>query len=295
MDFDKVLKPAAASVEQRLKAIIASQRLGGHAPERLIAAMEHALLGGGKRFRPLLVIETVKLLGGPADLALDAAAAIECLHCYSLVHDDLPAMDDDKLRRGRPTVHIAFDEATAILAGDALQTLAFAVLAESPAEPAIAIELLRGLARASGALGMAGGQQLDMAAETRTLSLAEITILQALKTGSLIAFSVDAGAIIGNANTVDRAALRAYAEALGRAFQISDDLLDKIGDPSKTGKATGKDAAAGKATFVSLLGENGARAELAKVEADAIEALAGFGSKADNLRAGARFVSQRMG
>ena len=295
MNFEQTLKFAAAAVEARLAEILAAQRRGGRGPERLIAAMEHALLGGGKRFRPLLVMETATLFDAPAEPALQAAAAVECLHCYSLVHDDLPAMDDDALRRGRPTVHIAFDEATAILAGDALQTLAFEVLGGVSAEPAIVLELVQGLAVASGARGMAGGQQLDMAAETQQLLLAEIKTLQAMKTGALIAFSVDAGAVLGRAKPDERASLRRYAEALGLAFQISDDLLDKTGDPAKTGKATGKDAGAGKATFVSLLGEAGARAELAKAEAEAIAALQGFGAKADGLRAAAKFVSKRTG
>ena len=295
MNFEQALKFAAAAVEARLAEILAAQRRGGRGPERLIAAMEHALLGGGKRFRPLLVMETATLFDAPAEPALQAAAAVECLHCYSLVHDDLPAMDDDALRRGRPTVHIAFDEATAILAGDALQTLAFEVLGGVSAEPAIVLELVQGLAVALGARGMAGGQQLDMAAETQQLLLAEIKTLQAMKTGALIAFSVDAGAVLGRAKPDERASLRRYAEALGLAFQISDDLLDKTGDPAKTGKATGKDAGAGKATFVSLLGEAGARAELAKAEAEAIAALQGFGAKADGLRAAAKFVSKRTG
>ncbi|MEZ5909622.1 MAG: polyprenyl synthetase family protein [Hyphomicrobiaceae bacterium] len=268
----------------------------GQPPERLVAAMRHAVLGSGKRFRPFLVLESAALMGVPVEDALDTAAAVELLHCYSLVHDDLPAMDDDDLRRGRPTVHRAFDEATAILAGDGLLTLAFEVLAGEAARrgPEIVVALVAGLARAAGVGGMVGGQQLDLDAEAqRGLGLGDIYRIQALKTGALIRFSAEAGAILAAGGADDRAALGTYGEALGLAFQISDDLLDVEGDAAAVGKATGKDAAVGKATYVSLLGVGGARHVLSDVTDEALAALDRFGSRADVLRAAVRFVAER--
>jgi farnesyl diphosphate synthase len=245
---------------------------------------------GGKRLRGFLVMEGAALHDVPSAVSVDAAAAIEALHAYSLVHDDLPSMDDDDLRRGRPTVHRAWDEATAVLAGDALQTLAFE-LALAHREPDIARDLARSLAQAAGAAGMVLGQAEDIAAETASpLSLPEIEGLQARKTGALIRWSAEAGARLARANT---APLSAYAAALGVAFQIADDLLDATGDADRAGKAVGKDAAAGKATFVSHLGVEGARARARDLVDEACAALSPYGSRADVMRAAARFVVDR--
>nr|WP_248310357.1 farnesyl diphosphate synthase [Bosea sp. 117] len=269
---------------------------------RLAAAMRHATLGGGKRLRPFLLVESAALFGVAMEEALPAAAALECVHCYSLVHDDLPAMDDDDLRRGQPTVHRAFDEATAILAGDALLTLAFDLLArpEAHPDPAVRVALVAGLARASGASGMVGGQMLDLAAEGRfdaegrtERDAAAIAELQALKTGALLRFACEGGARLGGASAAERAALDAYASAIGRAFQIADDLLDVEGEAEAVGKAVGKDAAAGKATFVGLLGIAGARAELARLIGAAESALRPFGTRATLLAEAARFIAER--
>ena len=262
-------------------------------------ALGHATLGGGKRFRPFLVVETAALFGLSENQALDTAAAVECIHCYSLAHDDLPAMDNDTTRRGLPTVWRAFDEWTAILAGDALLTLAFEILAapEAHSNPEVRLALISGLAKAAGANGMVGGQALDLEAEklarTAPLSLAEIQHLQGLKTGALIRFSCEAGAILGEAQADARAAMLSYGTLLGLAFQIADDLLDAEGDAETVGKAVSKDAAAGKATLVSLMGLEPAKAELQRVEEAAIATLAPFGSKAETLIEAARFVANR--
>ena len=287
MTFPDRLKADAALVQARL-----DQALTGLADQPVIDAMRYAVQGG-KRLRAFLVLESARMLGVEEARALPVAAAVEALHAYSLVHDDLPAMDDDDLRRGQPTVHVKWDEATAILAGDALQTLAFGLLADSAIGQAeTRIALVSGLARASGAEGMVLGQALDIAAETagRSLTLAEITELQAGKTGALIGFSAEAGAILAR---TDPAPLRAYAAALGLAFQIADDILDVIGDAATAGKRVGKDEQAGKATFVSLLGLDGARARAAALVAEAEAALAPYGSSAGNLIAAARFSISR--
>jgi farnesyl diphosphate synthase len=257
--------------------------------------MRYATLGGGKRFRPVLVIEAAALFGVPRPEALNTAAAVECIHCYSLVHDDLPAMDDDDLRRGRPTVHKAFDEATAILAGDALLTIAFEILSqpETHPDPAIRTELVLGLARSSGWCGMVGGQMLDLEAEEIRQDMNGIRRMQTLKTGALIEHSVDAGAILGRASPAEREALRAYARAIGLAFQVGDDLLDAEGSAERVGKATGKDAGAGKATFVSLLGASRAREKLRSLGSDAVNALKPFGRRAAILEEAAHFVIHR--
>jgi farnesyl diphosphate synthase len=258
----------------------------------VVHAMRYALRGG-KRLRGFLVMESARMLKVPCVRALPVAAAVECLHAYSLVHDDLPAMDDDALRRGQPTCHVKWDEATAILAGDALQTLAFELLTDPEIGPAeVRIALVRALAEASGAGGMVLGQALDMAAEVAAapLTLADITRLQAGKTGALIRFSAGAGAILAGENP---APLHAYAAAMGLAFQIADDILDVTGDAAKAGKTLGKDAAAGKATFVSLLGLEGARARAAALVAEAENHLAPYGPAAANLIAAARFVMAR--
>lgn len=299
MDFAQRLACNAAKVEQRLARLLDAGAEGNVArSERLAAAMRHAVLGGGKRFRPFLVIESAALFGLTADDALNTAAALELLHCYSLVHDDLPAMDDDDLRRGLPTVHKAFDEWTAILAGDALLTLTFEVLSHpgTHADPAVRAELLLKLARAAGSSGMVGGQALDLEAGKLGRAFAspeEIQSMQAMKTGALIRFAAEAGAILAGATQAERKALSAYGAALGFAFQVADDLLDAEGEAETVGKATAKDARDRKATLISLIGIDEARKRLADVEAEAVEALAPFGARADMLREAARFVSRR--
>jgi farnesyl diphosphate synthase len=300
--FPNQLASIAAEIEAVLKQLLDDRPLEGEIsrPGRLAAAMRHAALDGGKRLRPFLLVETASIFDAPRRGALMAGAALELVHCYSLVHDDLPAMDDDDLRRGRPTVHRAFDEATAILVGDSLLTLAFDVMARSQVhdDPAVRIALVFELARASGLGGMAGGQMLDLAAEgrfeaKRTLGENEIATLQAMKTGALIRFACRAGAILGQAENKALASVDRYGIALGQAFQIADDLLDVEGDAKTLGKAAGKDAAAGKATLVAALGVDGARARLRELVTAADDAVAPFGAKADTLRAAARFVAER--
>ncbi len=264
--------------------------LAFHSEVPVVHAMRYALQGG-KRLRALLVLESARLHGIHDPDAMPAAAAVEALHAYSLVHDDLPCMDDDDLRRGQPTVHVKWDDATAVLAGDALQTLAFELCCD-PILGARRIDLVTALAKASGAEGMVLGQALDIAAETASapLTLEEIARLQAGKTGALITFAATAGAILAGADTRP---LEDYARALGLAFQIADDILDVAGDPAKAGKKLGKDAAAGKATFVSLLGLQGAKQRAHDLVADAERALLPYGPKADTLRDAARFVISR--
>jgi farnesyl diphosphate synthase len=270
-------------------------------PARLLDAMRYVALGGGKRFRPFLVVECASLFGVARDHALQAGAALECVHCYSLAHDDLPAMDDDDLRRGHPTAHKAFDEATAILAGDGLLTLAFDILARTETHPdaEVRLKLISALARAAGLGGMVGGQMLDLAAEGRfapsppKLGEQNVKTLQAMKTGALLRFGCVAGAILGKAGAAQWSALDRYGSTLGEAFQIADDLLDLEGDPATVGKATGKDAAANKATLVGVLGVAPAKRRLEALVIEAEEALAPFGSAADVLKAAARFVATR--
>lgn len=276
-------------VQERVQAAL-DDALAGDPDLPVIQAMRYALRGG-KRLRAFLVLESARLHDIPEDEAMPAAAAVEALHAYSLVHDDLPCMDDDDLRRGQPTVHVKWDEATAVLAGDALQTLAFELCCD-PVLGARRIDLVAALAQAAGARGMVLGQALDIAAESaaRPLDIDQITRLQAAKTGALIEFSARAGAILAGA---DDRPLRDYAGAIGLAFQIADDLLDVQGDPAKAGKKLGKDAAAGKATFVSLLGVDGARRRAEGLVERAIAALAPYGQRADNLREAARFVISR--
>jgi farnesyl diphosphate synthase len=301
-NFAARLTAVAAETEALLDRLLGDRPVAGEVarPPRLLAAMRHAVLGGGKRLRPFLLVETATLFGTARDGALLAGAALECLHCYSLVHDDLPAMDNDDLRRGRPTVHKAFDEATAILAGDALLTIAFDILARADVhpDPAVRIALVLELARAAGIGGMAGGQMIDLAAEgrfegKRALRESEIATLQAMKTGALIRFACRAGAILGQADANARAGLDRYGAAIGQAFQIADDLLDVEGDTATIGKAAHKDAAAGKATLVAALGVSGARARLIALVVEADAALAPFGAEADTLRAAARFIAER--
>lgn len=262
---------------------------------RVHEAMRYAVFNGGKRLRPFLVLETAKLFNVSESAALSVAAAIEMVHCYSLVHDDLPAMDDDDLRRGQPTCHKKFDEATAILAGDALLTKAFEVLAlsRSHSDPAVRCELVWELAVASGGHGMVGGQMMDLWAENHQLDVSGITRLQQLKTGKLIDFSCQAGGILGKASRQVRQALRAYAHDLGLAFQITDDLLDVEGSLEEVGKAVQKDANAGKATFVSLLGVERARAQAEMLAEQACRHLDPFQEKAELLREVARYVVTR--
>lgn len=270
-------------------------KVGEGREARLVEAMRYATLGGGKRVRPFLVVAGARLFTVAESCALRVAAAIEMVHCYSLVHDDLPAMDDDELRRGQPTCHVRYDEATAILAGDALLTRAFEVLAEPAThpDPQVRCQLALALAKASGAEGMVGGQMLDLMAEQDKLDMPEITRLQRMKTGALIAFSCEAGAMLGKAAEPARQALRAYAHDLGLAFQIADDLLDVEGTSEEVGKRTGKDAAAGKATFVSLLGVERARAQAEMLADQACRHLEIFEKKADYLRDLAKFVVRR--
>jgi farnesyl diphosphate synthase len=301
--FARRLGEVARDTEALLDGLLAAQPMDGERarPARLLDAMRHASLGGGKRLRPFLVVESAALFEVSRRSAMLAGAALECVHCYSLVHDDLPAMDNDDLRRGRPTIHKAFDEATAILAGDGLLTLAFDILCrpETHADPEVRLELVATLSRAAGLGGMVGGQMLDLAAEGRfdgappNLGEADVKILQAMKTGSLLRFGCLAGAILGKSSRSQRAALERYGSALGEAFQIADDLLDLEGDSATVGKATRKDAAARKATLVSVLGPTAARRRLEHLVADAQAALGPFGGSADVLRAAARFVATR--
>jgi len=300
--FTRRLSTVAAEAETALERLLGSGMVPGEIarPERLMAAMRHSVLGGGKRLRPFLVVESAALFGVTGDGPLLAGCALECLHCYSLVHDDLPSMDNDDLRRGKPTVHKAFDEATAILVGDALLTLAFDILArdEVHKDAGVRIELVRELARGSGIGGMVGGQLLDLAAEgrfdqKRALTENEIITLQAMKTGALLRFACRAGGILGKADATARAAIDRYGAIVGQAFQIADDLLDVESDTATLGKAAGKDAAAGKGTLVTVLGIKGAHAKLDALVAEAEAVLKPFGAKADILRATARFIAQR--
>jgi farnesyl diphosphate synthase len=262
---------------------------------RLIEAMRHAVIGGGKRLRPLLVRATAAMYGVDPEAALRVGAAVEAVHCYSLIHDDLPCMDDDAMRHGKPTVHLAFDEATAVLAGDALQALAFELLSDPQTcgDPFVRAELVHTLAQASGPSGMAGGQVLDMAAPGEHFDLQAITRLQQLKTGALLAAAVEMGAILGHVPPEGRVHLRGYSRDIGLAFQIVDDLLDHQGDEAKAGKALRKDAAAGKATFVSLLGADRARDQAQMLVEQAVQHLASHGTEADLLRALARYIVER--
>ena len=292
--FEPALAFAAESTEQTMDRLLPG---GEEGEARVFDAMRYSSLGGGKRLRAFFVLAGATLFKVGAMPALRTASAIEFLHAYSLIHDDLPAMDDDDLRRGKPSCHKQFDEATAILAGDALQALAFEVLAHEAThgDPAVRMALVSELARAAGAHGMVGGQMLDLLAETQgpDLSIGAITRLQRLKTGALISFSCTAGAILGKAAEPMRAALAAYAHDLGLAFQIVDDLLDVEGDAAVLGKATNKDAAAGKATFVSILGVERARAQASLLAQQAATHLEPLGPRAELLKQAAKFVVQR--
>lgn len=295
--FESLLALRAEEIDILLRRLLDARPREGEIarPQDLVAAMNHGVLNGGKRLRPFLLLESAALFDADGQAALRVACALECVHCYSLIHDDLPAMDDDDLRRGQPTVHRAFDEATAILAGDSLLTYAFDIIAdeETALPTGTRLALVRRLARAAGVGGMAGGQALDLAAERQAPDEKGIVRLQAMKTGALIRFACEAGAIIGGANPTDRERLSAFGEAIGLAFQLADDLLDLTASPETMGKATGKDAAAGKATLAGLHGEDWARRQLTGLVAQAEELLEPYGERAAVLRETARFIATR--
>jgi farnesyl diphosphate synthase len=295
--FTARLEYRARAVEAVLRRALDERVLDGEIarPATLFAAMRHGVLNGGKRLRPFLVMETAAMLGDSGDAACRVGAALECVHCYSLIHDDLPAMDDDDLRRGKPTVHKAFDEATAILAGDSLLTFAFDMIADEATELSAETraQLVLGLARAAGGGGMAGGQALDLAAETETPDEAGIIRLQAMKTGALIRFACEAGAIVAGGSTADRERMAEFGQAIGLAFQLADDLLDVTATAEAMGKATGKDATAGKATLVALHGVDWARRQLSGLVAQAHALLEPYGDGAAILKACATFIAER--
>lgn len=293
MKFERVLETVARDTDTLLKHLLGAR--GAPAP-RLVEAMRYAVLAPGKRLRPFFVVESAALFDVPRDRALRAGAALECLHCYSLIHDDLPAMDDDDLRRGHPTLHRAFDEATAILGGDALLTFSFEILSgpETHPDAGLRCALIAALARAAGKDGMAAGQMLDLDAERLPpQDLAATTRIQSLKTGALFGFACEAGAILGGAAPQEHAALALYADRAGLAFQIADDLLDVESDLATLGKATAKDRGKGKATFIDLFGIEGARARACDLAEEASAALAPFAARADTLREAARFLVTR--
>lgn len=293
---DDLLAPAFARIQAEIdSAFDAFLLVPQDNRARLVEAMRHAAIGGGKRVRPLLLTATAELFGVSRTAAVNAACAVEAIHCYSLVHDDLPCMDDDDLRHGKPTVHKAFDQATAVLAGDALHALAFDILTmpDTSTDPFVRAELVAALAKASGHDGMAGGQMMDMMAEQARYDLSQVTRLQQLKTGALLAASVEMGAILGRVPPDGRAPLRAYARDIGLAFQIADDLLDVEGDEAAAGKALRKDEGQGKATFVTLMGADKARAQARMLVEQAAGHLAGYGAEARLLQALARFIVER--
>jgi len=287
------LAEAADAVTEEMERLLPA---GDGLEAKVFEGMRYAIMAGGKRLRPFLLMTSAQLFGVARKSALRAAAAIEMVHTYSLVHDDLPAMDDDSLRRGKPTCHIKFGEATAILVGDALLTLAFGILTDpaTHSDPEVRCELVTALAAAAGAKGMVGGQIMDLEAENQNLDIGAITRLQRLKTGELIAVSCESGAILGKAREPLRHALKAYAHDLGLAFQITDDLLDALGTEKDLGKKVGKDAHAGKATFVSILGVDRARAQAQMLADQAVAHLEVFEDKAELLRDVARFVVERQ-
>lgn len=295
--FEARLTATAREIEAVLETLLSPSVLKGEIarPERLRSAMHYASLNGGKRLRPFLVVEAASLLGGDRDAALRVGAALECVHCYSLVHDDLPAMDDDDLRRGKPTVHIAYDEATAILAGDGLLTYAFDIIAspETVLPDKAKVTLTLALARAAGIGGMAGGQALDLAAEKQAPDEQGIVTLQAMKTGALIRFACEAGAIIAGASSEDRVRLRQFGERIGLAFQLADDILDLTSDAATMGKATGKDAGRGKGTLVAMHGMAWAEAKLAEQVLAAEALVAPYSERGTILAETARFIAGR--
>ncbi len=286
------LKATSDAVERVLDPLL---KVPGGYEAQVVEAMRYAMFSGGKRLRPFLVIASSELFDVPKARALRVAASIECVHCYSLIHDDLPAMDDDDMRRGKPTTHNEYDEATAILAGDALLTLAFEILSEEAthSDPAVRVDLIKLLAKSSGHQGMVGGQMIDLSADEHTLGESDIYRLQRMKTGALISFSAEAGCILAGASKKQRHSIHGYAHDLGLAFQIADDLLDIEGAEEEVGKAVGKDEAAGKATIVSLMGLEQAKTQAQALADQAIEHLQDFGDKADLLRALAHFAVNR--
>jgi len=288
----KAMKTTGAAVENYLDKLLG---LPDGGERRLFEAMRYSLLAGGKRLRPFLVVASADLFNVDKVSSIRVAGALECIHTYSLIHDDLPAMDNDDLRRGKPTAHKAYDEATAILAGDGLLTLAFDILADQAThrDALVRCELISAIAKASGIHGMVGGQAIDLAAENQDLNIGEVARLQQMKTGALISVSTEAGAILGKATPHQRQLLLGYAHDLGLAFQIADDLLDHEGTPEETGKATQKDADRGKATFVSLMGADKARNQALMLANQAIEHLSDFGEKAVLLKALAQYVVDR--
>ena len=296
-DFESALAARAHAVEAKLDALLDLRQSDGEVtrPAELMAAIRHGVLNGGKRLRPFLVVESTSLFEADGEAALRVAAALECVHCYSLIHDDLPAMDNDDLRRGQPTVHKAFGEAAAILAGDSLLTYAFDIIADDATEleAQTRMKLVRGLARAAGMGGMAGGQALDLAAETVAPDEAGIVTLQAMKTGALIRYACEAGAIIGSASIEERERLGEFGSAIGLAFQLADDLLDATSNAITLGKAAGKDADAGKGTLVSLHGIEWTRKQLKGLVDQANEILAPFGERGAMLKHAAEYIAYR--
>lgn len=295
--FEAYLESRAQAVEALLRQLLDRHLLDGEIarPQRLLQAMRHGVLNGGKRLRPFLVLESARLFDGAHGAALRVAAALECVHCYSLIHDDLPSMDDDDLRRGQPTVHRAFDEATAILAGDSLLTFAFDIIADPATTPDAGrrIDLVLELARAAGMGGMAGGQALDLEAATIVPDDDGIIRLQAMKTGALIRYGCKAGPILAGATSSDRERLGEFGAAIGLAFQLADDLLDVTANSETMGKATGKDQSAGKATLVARHGIDWARRQLSGLVKQANDLLAPYGDKAERLKQAAGFVANR--
>jgi farnesyl diphosphate synthase len=292
MSLQTALETVGAGIDAAFDRLLAVPEDGR---ARLYEAMRYAAIGGGKRIRPMLVVAACDLFALDRARSMRVALAVECIHVYSLIHDDLPSMDDDDLRRGKPTLHRAFEESTAILAGDSLHALAFEILADEATheDPFVRSELVAELARASGPAGMAGGQMMDLMGAGAALDLAAVTRLQQLKTGALIGWCVEAGAIMGRVPPEGRTGLRGYARDVGLAFQIVDDLIDHEGMEEKAGKRVGKDRAAGKQTFVSLLGPERARRQADLLIGQAIEHLHPFGGEADLLRAVARFAVER--
>ncbi len=292
MTFEDSLNRTARAVNSLLDELLP---LDG-AARRVVEAMRYSSLSQGKRLRPFFVMESARLFDVPEVSALRTGAALECVHCYSLVHDDLPAMDDDDLRRGKPTCHIAFNDATAILAGDGLLTFAFEILSDHATHEnaEVRANLVLALARAAGKDGMVGGQMLDLLAEeTSGQGLEDIMLIQSLKTGALFGFSLEAGALLAEADDADRQALRTYADKVGLAFQIADDILDVESTPERLGKQTQKDAVAGKATFIDLFGLDGAKAKAGELVEEAVSVVERFGNNAVHLQAAARFVVSR--
>ena len=299
-DFFQRLDRTAADTESLLDRLLGADALDDEVvrPRRLLEAMRYSSLGGGKRLRPFLVVESAAVFGVPREAALTVGAALECIHCYSLIHDDLPAMDNSDLRRARPTLHKAYDDATAILAGDALLTIAFDIVTrdEVHRDPTVRLKLTRALARAAGIGGMAGGQMLDLAGEGRFGDREPVNVarLQQMKTVALLRYGFIAGALLGQSSDAEYSALDDYGRALGEAFQIADDLLDVEGDAAALGKPAGADAALGKTTFVTQLGVAGARQRVQDLLGKADAALVPFGERGDVLRAAARFVAERQ-